>query len=229
MRCRKVRSLLSTYSRNELTGRQQAEVREHLAVCADCRKEAAVYASINAASREIPEKSVSSDFNTKLLNRIAEERFAETRTKAYMPKQPPMVSWGKVVPAVAMAALVVVVAISIILPGGQQSPGTLASGDNDLYRTVQPTDNPNFDTVLLSKNWSLNRILARLERVDNVTESISRGNGFTQAQLASSMPRALIWQQRPTPYSATYHKMQPVIKVYEVPRSVQSQEGEKVY
>ena len=43
MRCRRTRSFLSAYSNDELTGRQKRAVAEHLAECAECRREEAVY------------------------------------------------------------------------------------------------------------------------------------------------------------------------------------------
>ena len=228
MRCRKVRSLLSTYSRDELVGRQQAEVREHLAACADCRKEAATIASLRQAARELPRLSVSDDFTTKLLNKVAQERFAETRTRAYMPKRPPIVSWRVVVPALAMSALVLVVAVGLFLPGAD-NPGMLAGtqlGD-DAYRTVQPQDNPNLNTPL-QRNWSVNNVLARLDRVSQVSSRLSPG-GFTQAQFATSAQRPSIGTRLPVPYVTYYYKVQPVIRVYENTGAVRAEEGKKVY
>lgn len=228
MRCRKVRSLLSTYSRDELIGRQQAEVREHLASCADCRREAASYASICQATPDIPTLKVSDDFNTRLLNRIAQERFAETRTRAYLPKRAPVISWRSVVPAMAMAVFALVAAITVLSPD-QPANGGMANADPDSYRTVQPTNNPNLAQANLSGNWSVDRILARLERVNDYSRNITRGNTFGDMHLASSVSRSSIRSDRPLPYGTHFHKVRPVIRIYETSNSAGSEEDDRVY
>ena len=82
MRCRKARSLTSAYSNDELTSRKLTSLRGHLANCAACRQEAALIRSIRLASPTLQSEPLSDDFNQKLLNRIAHERFAETRSSS---------------------------------------------------------------------------------------------------------------------------------------------------
>ena len=89
MRFRKTRSLLSAFCNGELSGRKHEKVRKALADDEALRREEAVFESIRKASRELPEKTVSDDFNARLLDRIARERFAETRSSAYLPKAAP--------------------------------------------------------------------------------------------------------------------------------------------
>jgi hypothetical protein len=220
--------LLSTYSRNELVGRQQAEVREHLASCADCRREAASYASICQATQELSAMKVGGDFNTKLLNRVAQERFAETRTRAYLPKNPPLISWRAVVPAVAVAALAIFAAISVFTPTQPGSTG-MANIGTDNYRTVQPKDNPNLRAQNFNRNWSVDRVLARLERVNNFTRNLSRGNTFGDVHMASAVSPASMRSDQPLPYGTVYYRLQPVIRVYESSNSARSEEDNRVY
>ena len=113
MRCRKARSLLSAACSDELDARQHAAVREHVADCPSCKWEYAYYSSIREAGQEMPDVPVSDDFNSRLLNRIAEERFAETRTKAYLPKRVPRFQWRSLVPVTVVAGLLAVVTLNV--------------------------------------------------------------------------------------------------------------------
>ena len=106
MRCRKVRSYLSAYCNDELSGRKRLTIREHLATCSGCRSEEEIYVSMSEAGGRLEEFAVSDDFNLKLLNRIGRERFAETRTEAHLPKRAPLISWRQVVPVLSAVALV---------------------------------------------------------------------------------------------------------------------------
>ena len=109
MRCQKVRSYLSAYCSGEIDGKKRLVIDEHLSDCAACRKEEAIYYSLNTVKSEIGSLKVSDKFNDNLLNRIAHERFAETRTKAYMPSRPPVLTWAKVLPSAITAVVAVVV------------------------------------------------------------------------------------------------------------------------
>ena len=80
MRCRKARSYLSAYCNDELTDRTRLAVSDHLSTCSTCRKEEAIYRSMISSGAEIEGLKVDDDFNTRLLNRSAQERFAQTRT-----------------------------------------------------------------------------------------------------------------------------------------------------
>lgn len=224
MRCRKVRSCLSAFCKDELRSRQRLAVSEHLAECAACRKEAALYQSITEASRELASPGLSEDFNNKLLNRIAQERFAETRTQAYLPKAAPLFSWGRVLPAVVSACVVVLAVIVALAPQG----GVDQAADNGLdnaYLTVQPTNNPNV-THNLAEGWSLDKQMARVERVNSISQSVVP-NHFSKViqtgQLASSQVRY------GAPFAPTYYKVRPVVRVYMNPESTAAKEAAEVY
>ena len=122
MRCRKVRSFLSAYCNDELTGRKRLAVREHLSTCCDCRREEAFYGSMKTAAGELPGLSVSADFNPQLLNRIARERFAETRTRAFLPRRAPIVSWSRAVPILAIVPVLALAAAYWFVGGGTTGP-----------------------------------------------------------------------------------------------------------
>ncbi len=235
MRCRKVRSFLSAYCHDELNSRRRLTMSEHLLTCSACRREEDIYRQMAEASEQLPSLEITHDFNTKLLNRIAQERFAETRTKAYLPKAAPLLVWRRLAPVVLTACLAVFAVISLVpnddgsspmLAGDQTNLGT--SNDlNDSYLTVQPTTNPRM-TVNMEKNWSLDRQFARAERIREISNSIIPAGSFggQQYQLTSSS-RSLTGQ--PVPYLLNQHLMRPVVKIYVLPQSTTRQEGSKPY
>jgi len=231
MRCRKVRSLLSIYCNEELSGRQQLSVREHLAGCAACRREAAIYNSMREAYREMPQVKLSEDFNTRLLNRIGQERFAETRTKAYLPKRAPLFRWSLVVPALATTALVLFTAIALIMPGAEQQSIRMSQNTvtpENLYQTVQPVNNPNM-TANLQKNWSLNRQVAQAERLTRLSNYLTGNQGFNANHLAGTSYRAVSGLNQRAPYNVIFYRVRPVIRVYESAGTTSVREGDKVY
>ncbi len=181
MRCRKVRSLLSAACSDELDARQHASVREHVADCPSCKREYAYYSSIREAGREISDAPVSDDFNARLLNRIAEERFAETRTKAYLPKRAPQFQWRSLVPVAVVAGLLAVVTLNVYQPEPPVSTvGRTASAlshMDDAYLTAQPSGNPNV-TVAMEDSWTLNQKLARTERLDQISRRLTSNRMF---------------------------------------------------
>lgn len=231
MRCRKVRSCLSAYCNDELSGSDRLAIAEHLSTCSACRKEAAIYNSINENRSEISELKVSNDFNVNLLNRIAQERFAETRTKAYLPRTAPRVVWGRAIPAFVTACLVLVVSVVMLTPGAKQGivPGASDSRSlSDAYLTVQPTTNPNL-TVNLDQGWSLADQLARVERVSVISNRLSRADGFDWDDYSSGLRQASSHAGYRAPYAPNYYQVRPVVRIYGLPGASSVKEVTKVY
>lgn len=234
MRCRKVRSLLSAACSEELVGRQQVAVREHVAGCQPCRTEASYYSSIRQATKEMPPQTVSDDFNARLLNRIARERFAETRTKAYQPKNAPLFMWRKLVPVAVMAALLAVVAIN--LPYGDQplqlvpttnQVATASDHMDDSYRTVQPTDNPNM-TVGMKPDWTLAQQLAKTERLEQISRGLVNPHGFSGQSLASSRVSQRGRVLSPAMHRF-FHQRRSIMRIYYLPGHTASKEDVSAY
>lgn len=187
---------------------------EHLATCADCRQEEADYRSLTEAGRELNVFKVTADFNTQLLNRVARERFAETRTKAFLPKKAPAFRWGVVAPAVVTACMV----FAFVMVGLQPSSDDLGSGMADLgddsYLTVQPLDNPNM-TGTMHKDWSLASQMEQADRLDRLSQrvvdrmragSVSPMQGLTQVSAGTNQT---------APWNRTYYRVRPVVRVYQ--------------
>jgi hypothetical protein len=231
MRCRKTRSYLSAYCNDELGGRRKLAVSEHLSTCQECRREEELYRSMFGAAGEIPELKVSEDFNNKVLNRIAHERFAETRTRAYLPKSPPVFAWTKVVPALAAACLVVVVTMMTF--GPQDDPGSPGFADgsarvDDSYLTVQPVHNPNM-AAKLNKNWSFDGQMAQAERINRISSSLSGNGTFGAYGSTTGLTRVSSASAEPVPFVKNYYRIRPVIRVYIQAGSSSSGEVNKGY
>lgn len=230
MRCRKVRSFLSAYCNDELSGRHRVAVSEHLSTCSSCRREESIYRSMVTARPELAQIQVSAEFESRLFDRIARERFNETRTKAYFPKPIPLISWGRVVPVVASACLAVALFIVTMSPqvqdGGNPMMSDGGSNLDDSYLTAQPVNNPNLASKL-TPEWSLARQFAMGERITQHTNAVTRGRyrGFDQPQIIPASSS----NKRMAPYDRSYYRLRPVVKVYVAPESSTDKGGSKVY
>lgn len=220
MRCQRVRSCLSAYCKDELTGREVLAVREHLSICPACRKEEVLVRNMEAAAHELPKTALSGDFNTRLLNRIAQERFAETRTKAYLPQRAPRFAWRTLAPALTSALVIAVVAIGFMTSPQQSNDTATGLAQSDDYRTVQPINNPN----MLHKNWSLRGQLAQTERLGRISGMLTASSNFTN--VASQSPHGWAGQN---PYFQELLRMRPVIRVYQPANSTQVSEVRNIY
>ena len=232
MRCRKVRSFLSAYCNGELRSRQRLAVSGHLAECKSCRREEALYRAMSISGKEIPSVGLPSDFNARLLNRVAQERFAETRSKAYLPKDAPVFGWSKLVPALASAAVIALVAIFAfsrggLMPTGPEMADVSAGATDDSYLTVQPTDNPNL-TANLNRDWSLSRQLATNERIRHISNSVSQ-TGFTETNRGGDFVLASSSGKPQAPYVSNFHRVRPVVRIYMTPEPSTVKEAPEVY
>jgi hypothetical protein len=212
MRCQKVRFFLSAYCKDELTGRKRDAIRAHLHVCPDCRREEILCRKIEGSICKVSSPRVSEDFNTALLNRVARERYSETRGKAYLPKNVPLFGWNKLVPVAVTACLVIAFALSggmNILTGGQEQPQYASTepqnrGLNDDYLTAQPLDNPAFQNQPRQNNmvyddnsghqsstlaqhasssWAFKRELERAHRIRQLMYELAGPNDFAMGQM----------------------------------------------
>ena len=231
MRCRKVRSFLSAYCNDELTGRKKLAISEHLSTCSSCRREEAAIRSIRLATEQVPKLKVSDDFNTRLLNRIAQERFAETRTRAFLPKRAPVFTWGRVAPVFISACLLIVVGIFSFKSGTIEQNNYRPVADrsqSESYLTVQPVNNPNM-TVNMKKDWSLNDQLARAERVNRITSRMTAAGYLSAFDYGNQLVSSSSSNIRPLPYIESYYKLRPVVRIYRSAEPNTTREGTKTY
>jgi hypothetical protein len=225
MRFRKVRSFLSAYSNDELTGRREEIVREQLARDESLRREEALYGAIRKASAQLPPVKVSADFNARLLDRIARERFAETRTRAYFPKPAWGWWWRRAVPAVAAVAVLTLAAINVIGPSSSGPKMHAETGLDDSYLTVQPGDDRNL-VPTRSGEVSLRQLMARVDRADQISSFLTSRQvtgPFDQVMGTGLTAVSGRWQ---APFSVSYIRIRPVLRV--VPAAA-GEEAEKVY
>lgn len=226
MRCRRVRSFLSAYCNGELSGTRQREVVHHLDSCSECRREEQIYRELVLAKDKLERPTVSGDFNTRLLNRIAEERFQETRKKAYLPKEVPVLGMRTLVSVSATACLI----LAFVISGGlspfmtpEKTPvmaGTETSinaGLDDRYRTVQP----GADRVLaqhIDQQWEFNRHMGRANRIRNYMNQLAGStDGFASFGRMPFQGGIIFFQQNGQTFVAPIG--QPVIRNYITPQT----------
>lgn len=200
---------------------------EHLSGCADCRKEEELYKSLILAKPVLSDMKVSDDFNNNLLNRIAKERFNETRTKAFFPNKPPILIWNKVVPVVVSVCFIFVFGMMYIPTDELNKTPILsnnASGLDDSYLTVQPNNNPNM-TIQMNKDWSFEQVLARAERINQITRNMTPAGSFSSSRTQlTSLKRNV-----QAPYDINYFRYRPVIRIYGTPQLDPVKEGSGDY
>lgn len=229
MRCRKVRSLLSAACSDELDGRLQALVKDHVASCPSCRKEASYFSSLRLAAKELPKRALAEDFNTRLLNRIAQERFQETRTRAYLPHRAPRLTWRTLAPVLVTACLALVVVGNLLYADKSVTPNapasTLPASMDDRYLTAQPGNNPNL-AAGLHQDWSLKQQLARAERLEEISRGLANQYGFGNLHLTSSTSSA--GSVNPA-MSQFFLRQQPVYRVYRMNGGSDGRGGSQAY
>ncbi len=230
MHCQKVRSYLSAYCNDELTGSASSGVSDHLATCAGCRTEEQHFRDLLKGGRELNTYRVSEGFNNRLLDRIAHERFAETRTKAYFPKSAPSLLIRRLAPIVVTAGLAVAVVIANFSPNKNSQTGEFAVGSvqlDDSYLTAQPENNPNM-SGMLHEGWTLGDQMARQDRINRISRQLTFDfpfNYYNQGNAVNVSARTL----STAPYVNGFYRIQPVIRVFESANPNTSKEPEVTY
>ncbi len=228
MRCRRVRSYLSAYCNDELNGSRKQAISEHLSTCSACRREEAFYRSMVQAKAELNSLKVADDFNHKLLNRIAQERFAETRSKAYLPKRAPVVLWRQVIPAFVTTCMVILLAVINFSPSHHSSPNEFSVALDDSYLTAQPLHNT-ISSTHLTPDWTLRDQIALAERMNQLSSSIARQEILHSLEHSAGFMMASSRSTPPAPYAPGYYQVRQVIKKFIPPSTQLEKEGGRVY
>jgi hypothetical protein len=185
------------------------------------------------ATRQLPGRYLGADFNPRILDRVAKERFAETRTQAYMPKAAPSFVWRRLVPAVVSVFAVAVVAISLVsFPGGKPHDGSQSAdgvdlSKNDEYLRVHPLENR---IAQLNPQWSLNNHLAQTDRMARVTNSMTQTAGFERRGALTGIQAEFLFRDSRNPNTIYYYRVRPVIRVdNQTVTNASYKESDKVY
>jgi hypothetical protein len=230
MRCQKVRSYLSAYCNDELIGSAMRKVSDHLITCESCRTEEINYRELSNNSKELVGYKVSEGFNNRLLDRIAKERFAETRTKAYFPKPAPSILIRRVVPILVTACLAFAIVFTNIDWSDDSQPVQFATVNNQLddsYKTAQPVDNPNLASTM-HKGWTLDEQMARSQRINRISQQLILDLPFDyygQSNAVNVANRST----RPTPFVDGFYRIRPVIIIFEQAKPNSAKEAEVKY
>ncbi len=119
MNCRKARSLLSAYSKGELSYSMREKLAAHLEECPACRKQEATIGQINQALLNLPKHELSEDFNMRLFGRIHNAPNGERIRTAHLPKKAPsgIIYWGKLFAPAATVIGAMVLTLTFLVPG----------------------------------------------------------------------------------------------------------------
>ncbi|MEE8576449.1 MAG: hypothetical protein V3T31_04270 [candidate division Zixibacteria bacterium] len=226
MRLQKVRSFLSAYCNGELAGRRLKAVEKHLTEEPLLRKEEKMFRDISKATDQLPKLKTSDGFNSRLLDKIARERFAETRHKAMLPPvRVPRFRRAVYAPVAVTAMLLFVVSYGLL--STSPDAGRFAdagSSQSDDYLTVQPATNPNM-AVRLDPNWSLVSELQKARQASRVFSRLTANNGFAKTSMASSAHSGLRQNNCQPPYARSYYRVRPVRKVYQGTNALEAKES----
>ncbi|MCK5125014.1 MAG: zf-HC2 domain-containing protein [candidate division Zixibacteria bacterium] len=212
MRCRKVRSFLSTFSKGETAPEVAARIEHHLDDCPSCRRELDVYRSLNKSYDDLPQLKASDDFNARLFQKIGQENFAEKRSKAYMPKRIPRFGSMRLATYAATAVIVLSLGFGMnfsndfLAPSSPQVANTTNGQSDDLYLTAQPTDNP-----LLNERKSVSTMVQQYNRFREYSKSL-RTNIAVEQLLSNASQTTLTASGMPATVPA--FRVRPVVKNY---------------
>jgi hypothetical protein len=166
------------------------------------------------AGRELPESKVSDDFNARLLDRVARERFAETRTQAYLPKPAPLFLWRQAVPVAITAVLALFAGITMFGSSDQNSGTYLADrgGLDDSYLTAQPANNPNMIPGF-GGEVSLPQLMAKVDRADEISNFLTGSRDFGGVSRTGGLSWTAMRTRVRTPFNDYHYTVRPVIRV----------------
>jgi hypothetical protein len=164
--------------------------------CASCRREEAIIRSLNKEVNALPHMETSADFNAKLFARIGQEGFVKEKTKPFFPRRIPVLNTTRLAAVTSVAMIILVLGVGLDLGGilnGPSAPRLLTAqteevgAEDNLYMTIQPTDNP-----LLNEHKSVSRMIAQYNRYRAYSRSLRDMGGAehfmggTNATMASS-------------------------------------------
>jgi hypothetical protein len=196
------------------------------------KQEALIFKKIKDGTRQFEEIKLSDDFNTRLLNRIAQERFAETRTKAYLPSRVPGL-WRRIaVPAMTTMAVALFCLVGYStyqnMPQSDQMLAQAVSpdqqlGDDDSYLYVSSANNPNL--YRQAHGRTLSTLMEQVDKADMISRQMASGAQYvTNNQLAGIHH----WQSQgrtcPIPFTIQFYRVRPILKVQPVIPQVQGEE-----
>jgi len=147
---------------------------------------------------------VSADFNARLMDRLAKERFSETRSKAYLPnKRVPVVNLTRISAVIAAACFVFAFIFAggvekFLLPNDNQTIANTAADPllSDDYQTVQPQ----------SEHWVFKDQLQRATRIKSMMQRLS---GESQFNILTGQQSGGNYNRLWMPIPREFFRMQP--------------------
>jgi anti-sigma factor RsiW len=133
MDCEKIRSELVAYLDGELGGRAADEVRSHLDRCPACKLEAERLLAAGTALEEIADIEPSPDFTARAMQRAVAAPALAPASRIQLLR--------RLMPAVAAAAVILVVSLWVLLPSGPRSIDSLPPAEQEIVRNMEILEN----------------------------------------------------------------------------------------
>lgn len=179
MNCRKARSLLSAFSKDELSYSETEKLLQHLDSCPGCRKEKELAEQLSQAVSSLPKQELSEDFNMKLFEKIHNAPRDVSAFQAHLPrKAPSMFLFGlkRFSPAIAVTAVLALAFTFMLSPDagigiGDEQIVTENSAPPDGQRIVQN------DANAQPANSGLRGLKLEQSMLESLSVAVSMRNG----------------------------------------------------
>jgi hypothetical protein len=177
-----------------------------------------MYTVLKDVKGSVPAKSVSTDFNNRLLNRIAQERFAETRSQAMLPRVAvPSFFMRRVAPVFVTASLVVAVAFTYAPKLDNTVPDANFAEKStmldDSYLTAQPRSNPNMLVNQLRPGRTIAHMVATTQRQVRISNMMLAPESFAGDNYSSFASNSA-----PATFAESFFRTRPIVRYYVAPR-----------
>jgi len=179
MNCRKARSLLSAFSKDELSYSEKDKLLQHLESCPGCRKEKELAEQLSKAVSSLPKQELSEDFNMKLFEKIHNAPRSVETTRAHLPRRAPSLVFYRLkqfAPAIAVTAVLVLAFTFMVSPDGPNGIGgkQIAAGD-----AIQPTGHQMADNGgnVQPVNSGLRGLKLEQSMLESLSVAVSLRNG----------------------------------------------------
>lgn len=248
MRCQKLRSLLPAYCNSELESSTLVTIERHFHTCSSCRqdlsahrlvcgqvrslkKSASAITSMEhlnshiTSSKEAPVRTmyrVSEDFNARLLNRIAHERYAQVRAQAYLPKKAPLFGWMRIAQAAVSVAVLAFVAVGLVSDKSNDSLQSSSGASKALVSAPAQVESPviKFQDPPLGERLGLNEKYMTAQPINNPVFAGASRPAVSKSSTGSSGSALVASQSRAFPRWQFTQQLERARRIMEISNSL---------
>jgi hypothetical protein len=191
MNCRKARSLLSAFTKNELSHSVNERLVQHLDNCPACKKASVVAEQINQTIRHLPKAELSDDFNMRLFERIHNAPRGVQLESAHLPRNAPsgFVFRIKYAAPVIVAVALLLVTTSFVTTTDREtpenSPRYAMTGDN-----LPNIQSPHRSSVPYVTGVGLRGLQLQQKTLDSLAERLTLANRNSMFEMLGQQKKA---------------------------------------